>query len=52
MGTYEITFEWPSGDWTWTVFYASDFHELLEFAISQCPSGARVHHFFLYPILG
>jgi hypothetical protein len=40
---FELTFEWPNGDWTWTYYQARDFHEALLEALKQCPDGCRVH---------
>ena len=40
---YEITFEWPNGDWTWIYESAPDFHDALALALDKCPATARVH---------
>lgn len=43
MKNYEITFEWPNGDWTWTYVEANDFHQAMLVALDKCPLTCRVH---------
>jgi hypothetical protein len=44
MKNYEITFEWPNGDWTWIYAEANDFHQALLVALDKCPLTCRVHN--------
>src|SRR5580693_7801925 len=44
MNNYEITFEWPNGDWTWIYLEAKDFHEAICRALCECPRECRVHN--------
>lgn len=34
---YQVTFEWPNGDWTWIDIEAKDFHQAILMALLQCP---------------
>jgi hypothetical protein len=43
MKNYEITFEWPNGDWTWIDVEANDFHQAMFIALDRCPLTCRVH---------
>lgn len=43
MKNYEITFEWPNGDWTWIYAQANDFHQAMLIALDKCPLTCRVH---------
>jgi hypothetical protein len=43
MKHYEITFEWPNGDWTWIDVEANDFHQSMLIALDRCPLTCRVH---------
>jgi hypothetical protein len=40
--SYEITFEWPNGDWTWTFSDEEDFHGAMLQALKLCPPSCRV----------
>jgi hypothetical protein len=42
MSKYEITFLWPTGDWTWTYEMCKDFHEAMLKALMVCPIECRV----------
>jgi hypothetical protein len=42
MQTYQITFEWPNSDWTWTNIEARDFHQSILLALNACPATCRV----------
>ena len=44
MKNFEVTFEWPNGDWTWIYVEAVDFHQALLLALQRCPRECRVHH--------
>jgi hypothetical protein len=39
---FELTFEWPNGDWTWIYYQARDFHDAMLEALKQCDVGCRV----------
>jgi hypothetical protein len=43
MKNYEITFEWPNGDWTWIYVEAVDFHQAILWALDRQPATTRVH---------
>ena len=49
MKRYEITFEWPNGDWTWAVVEANDFHQAMLIALDKCPLTCRVHRVVVLP---
>jgi hypothetical protein len=40
---YEITFEWPNGDWTWIDVEANDYHQAMLIGLDRCPLTCRVH---------
>ena len=44
MKNFEVTFEWPNGDWTWIYVEAKDFHEAICRALCECPRECRIHH--------
>jgi hypothetical protein len=44
MKNYEVTFEWPNGDWTWIYVETEDFHKAMLLALASCPRDCRVHH--------
>lgn len=44
---YEITFEWPNGDWTWVYETAPDYHDAMALALDKCPLGCRVRSIVL-----
>jgi hypothetical protein len=44
MKNYEVTFEWPNGDWTWIYVEGEDFHKAMLLALASCPRDCRVHH--------
>jgi hypothetical protein len=41
---YQITFEWPNGDWTWIDRDLFDYHEAMLVALRACPRECRVHN--------
>lgn len=43
MNRYELTFEWPNGDWTWVYRESPDFHDAMLVALRECPKDCRVH---------
>jgi hypothetical protein len=44
MKNFEVTFEWPNGDWTWIYVEAVDFHQVMLLALANCPRECRVHY--------
>ena len=42
MKTYQITFVWPNGDWTWTDKEANDWHQVMLIALENCLRECRV----------
>ena len=44
MKNYEITFEWPNGDWTWIDVEANDYHQAMLIGLDRCPLSCRVHN--------
>jgi hypothetical protein len=50
MKDYQITFEWPNGDWTWLNTRARDYHQIILMALDACPTTCRVRRIeFLTP---
>jgi len=49
MKRYEVTFEWPNGDWTWVFILVKDFHEAMLQALILCPATCRVHRVVWMP---
>lgn len=44
MKKFEVTFEWPSGDWTWIFIEVSDYHEAILTALVRAADQCRVHN--------